>query len=190
MTRRGSEVRVLYGPPRPLRLAGPDEAGRFRRGRLAGTARRDLIAGQRTSSESASWAVPGGDERGPMADLGGMTGLGGGLTAANFIRFARVEATGKSPAYAVLAEAVAHDGAILDFLDGLPPAKRQPNLLFAAARFLLEGPVDPASLHELVAERASTVREAILSRSTQTNEPARCAVLLPALAAVPGPLAL
>jgi hypothetical protein len=58
-------------------------------------------------------------------------------TAENYRRFARLEAAGRSPAYEQLALAVAGDAAILAFLQCLPPAKRQPNLLFAAARWIL-----------------------------------------------------
>lgn len=55
-------------------------------------------------------------------------------SAENYGRFARLEAAGRAPAYERLAEAVAGDEEILDFLARLPAAKRQPNLLFAAAR--------------------------------------------------------
>lgn len=110
--------------------------------------------------------------------------------AEQYRRFARVEAAGRSAAYEALAEAVARDRAILAFLAGLPPAKRQPNLLFAAARLLLGCPAEPASLRGLVGTRGAELRGVMLSRRTQTNEAARCAVLLPALALLPGPLAL
>jgi hypothetical protein len=59
------------------------------------------------------------------------------LTADAYRRFAREEAAGRSPRYEQLALAVAEDAAILAFLEGLPRAKRQPNLLFAAARWQL-----------------------------------------------------
>jgi hypothetical protein len=121
---------------------------------------------------------------------GGMTGIDAVETAENYRRFAQIEAAGRSPAYETLALAVAEDKAILAFLDALPPLKRQPNLLFAAARFLLGEPPDPESLRELVAVRPHVLREVVSSRRTQTNEAARCAVLLPALASVDGPLAL
>ena len=42
----------------------------------------------------------------------------------------------------------------------------------------------------MVAGRADELRATMLTRTTQTNEPARCAVLLPLLAALPQPLAL
>ena len=109
-------------------------------------------------------------------------------TAENYRVFGR-EARGRSPAYETLAAAVAGDGLILEFLDTLPPPKRQPNLLFAAARYL-GTPSDIGALRTLVRRDAAGLSRVMLARRTQTNEPARCATLLPALAALPGPLAL
>lgn len=120
----------------------------------------------------------------------GITGLDALGTAENYLRFAQWEAAGRSSAYEALARAVAEDDAVLSFLGGLPGLKRQPNLLFAAARFLLGRPPDPRTLHELVVSKPEELREVVLARRTQTNEPARCAVLLPTLASLPGPLAL
>jgi hypothetical protein len=108
----------------------------------------------------------------------------------NYRRFAKEEARGRSPAYEALAEAVADDIAVITFLNTLPPPKRQPNLLFAAARYLLERPPDIATLRALVDDPGSGLADVMLSRRTQTNEPARCATLLPALAQLPQPLAL
>ena len=45
-------------------------------------------------------------------------------------------------------------------------------------------------LIDMIASRADELRATMLRRTTQTNEPARCAVLLPLLAALPQPLAL
>ena len=73
-------------------------------------------------------------------------------TAENYRAFA-VEARGRSPRYEELAGAVAGDAPLLDFLTGLPAAKRQPNLLFAAARHLLGEAPDLAALHALVSDR-------------------------------------
>ena len=112
-------------------------------------------------------------------------------TAQIYRGFARQEARGRSPAYEALAEGVADDRAILRFVDSLPPLKRQPNLLFAAARYLLGVPADLASLRALVGRSGGReLTEVMLTRRTQTNEPARCALLLPALAQLPQPLAL
>ena len=120
-----------------------------------------------------------------------MTGLDPAQgTAENYRRFARYEAAGRSPAYERLAYAVADDSLVLSFLDELPVLKRQPNLVFAGARYLLGAPPGPASLRSLVADRPAELATVLLARRTQTNEAARCAVLLPALAALPQPLAL
>jgi hypothetical protein len=86
--------------------------------------------------------------------------------------------------------AVAQDAGLLRFLDSLPPVKRQPNLLFGAARYLLGATPTMGGLRELAGQRATELAGVMLARRTQTNEPARCATLLPALAQVPAPLAL
>lgn len=110
-------------------------------------------------------------------------------TAENYRQWAR-EARGLSPAYESLAKAVAGDGVVLDFLSVLPPIKRQPNLLFAAARYLLGRPAAIDDLRLLAGERRAELSQIMLARRTQTNEPARCATLLPALAQLAEPLAL
>src|SRR5262249_8726210 len=119
-----------------------------------------------------------------------MGGLDAALsTAANYRAFAE-EARGRLAAYEALATLVAGDDTILRFLGTLPPAKRQPNLLFAAARYLLGTPPDIAALRALVGQDRAGLARVMLARRTQTNEPARCATLLPALAQLPPPLAL
>ena len=110
-------------------------------------------------------------------------------TAENYRAFA-TEAHGRSPRYEELSLAVAEDTRLLAFLAGLPTAKRQPNLLFAAARYLLGEPPDLAALHALVSGRGGDLAATMLARRTQTNEPARCATLLPALAMLRQPLAI
>jgi hypothetical protein len=110
-------------------------------------------------------------------------------TAENYRAFA-AEARGRSPQYAELSLAAAGDRVVLSFLTGLPVAKRQPNLLFAAARYLLGEPPDLGALRTLISGRAAELASTMLARRTQTNEPARCATLLPALAMLPPPLAL
>jgi hypothetical protein len=104
--------------------------------------------------------------------------------------FARREARGRSAAYESLAESVADDAAVVGFIASLPPGKRQPNLLFAAARYLLGVPPGIQQLRDLVSQSQAELTHVILTRRTQTNEPARCAALLPALAQLPSPLAL
>ncbi|HEY5989344.1 MAG TPA: DUF2332 domain-containing protein, partial [Streptosporangiaceae bacterium] len=80
--------------------------------------------------------------------------------------------------------------AVVGFIASLPPGKRQPNLLFAATRYLLGAPPGIQQLRDLVSQSRAELTEVILARRTQTNEPARCATLLPALVQLPEPLAL
>ena len=109
-------------------------------------------------------------------------------TAEEYRRFGRVQARGRSPGYEALAYAVADDQDVLSFIEELPEPKRQPNLLFASARYLLGAPPGPGSLHELVIDRAQELKRLMLAKRTQTNEAARSSVLLPALASLPEPL--
>ncbi|MCW2700017.1 MAG: uncharacterized protein JWQ45_1552 [Blastococcus sp.] len=100
------------------------------------------------------------------------------------------ETVEESPAYVALAAAVADDRDVLRFLAGLPVGKRHPTLFFATVRFLGGVPADGAELHDRVLTDGDRFRSTMLARATQTNEPARCAALLPALATIGGPLAL
>ena len=72
--------------------------------------------------------------------------------ARTYREFARLEARSRSAAYQALAEAVAGDAALVRFIASLPPEKRQPNLLFAAARYLLGAPPEIGSLRELASQ--------------------------------------
>jgi hypothetical protein len=100
------------------------------------------------------------------------------------------EAAEESPAYSSLAAAVADNHDVLRYLAALPADKRQPALFLAALRFLGGVPADGADLRRRVAEDAERLRATMLSRATQTNEPARCTALLPLLATIDGPVAL
>lgn len=110
--------------------------------------------------------------------------------AARYRRFAGNEARGHSPLYEAFANGVAEDPAVLTFLAALPQDKQQPNLLLAAVRHVAGTPADWPACRAVVLDRMAEVRAVMLSHGTQTNEPARCAVLLPLLARLPGPLAL
>jgi hypothetical protein len=104
--------------------------------------------------------------------------------------FASMEARGASPAYERLALGVAGDPELVGLLAELPPAKRQPNLLFAAARYA-GAPTDGYDeFRRFVLDQRDTVVETMRSRRTQTNEPGRCGALYAVLAALPQPLAL
>jgi hypothetical protein len=111
-------------------------------------------------------------------------------TVENYLGFSRYEAAGKSPLYAELTAGVADDSAMLEFLAQQPPAKRQPNLLLAAVRYLYGTQPDYKSFRTAVLDDQDAVAAVLENRRTQTNEPARCAALLPSLAKLPQPLAL
>jgi len=111
--------------------------------------------------------------------------------AREYLRFSAEEAAGRSPLYAELTQAVAGDRELLAILCELPPAKRQPNLLLAAVRHLYgDHARDWPEFRERFFARRSEVLALIRAHRTQTNEPARCACLLPVLASLPQPLAL
>lgn len=119
-----------------------------------------------------------------------MIGMAESDTAARYRRFAEVEVRPFSPSYERLCLGVAGDDVVLTRVDQLPPPKRQPNLLLAAVRFL-GGPVGSyPAFRDFVLARWDDVAATMQARRTQTNEPGRCAALLPALAALPQPLAL
>jgi hypothetical protein len=97
---------------------------------------------------------------------------------------------GVSPSYERLCLGVADDDEVIVRLDTVPPPKRQPNLLLAAVRYL-DGPIhDYPPFRGFVLSRWDEVVALLQTRRTQTNEPRRCATLLPAFAALPQPLAL
>ncbi len=104
--------------------------------------------------------------------------------------FAEREAHGVSPLYEQIAYYVAGSDALLHFFSTFPVPKQQPNLLLAAVKFLLGTASDPAEFEHWVLDHSESIRAVMLARSTQTNEPARCATLLPAFASLSGPLAL
>jgi hypothetical protein len=111
-------------------------------------------------------------------------------TAATYAEFAARETRGVSLVYERLSLAVSRDDEVLALLGTLPPAKRQPNLLFGVVR-LLGGPVeDPVAFHDYVVMNWPVIQAEMRTRATQTNEAGRCAILLPVLAALPQPLAL
>lgn len=104
--------------------------------------------------------------------------------------FGEKDAVGRSPSYARLAVSVADDPELCAWIDELAPDQRQPNLLFAAVRYL-GGPTNEwSAFRSFVADHWSTVADIMATHFTQTNEAARCAALLPVLAEVPGPIAL
>jgi hypothetical protein len=110
--------------------------------------------------------------------------------ARQFRSFTAAAAAARSPLYAELAAAVAEDDHILDFLARLPREEQQPMLLFGAIAFL-HGPSEgPDELRARIRDDGERIRETMLSRFTQTNEPARCAALITALGDIRGPVGL
>ena len=110
--------------------------------------------------------------------------------AARLLRFAEREADGSSPLYGALARGAAADPFVLAFLAALPEDRQQPNLLLTALRHVCGTPPDWPQARGALEAQAEPIRAVMLARKTQTNEPARCATLLPVLARLPQPLAL
>lgn len=78
----------------------------------------------------------------------------------------------------------------LAFLENLPPDRRQPNLFFAALRLVGGLPRTEAAFDDILTREGDAIAAVMRVRRTQTNEPGRCACLLPLLARLDGPLAL
>jgi hypothetical protein len=100
-------------------------------------------------------------------------------------------ASGDSPCFEEWALRVAGDEEVLAWLGTLPPIKRQPNLVFAAARWHgapAPGPYE--GLRRVLLEHEAEVRATVMARATQTNEAGRLATLVPVLDLLEGPLAL
>jgi hypothetical protein len=108
----------------------------------------------------------------------------------HYARFASDQARGSSEVHEKLALAVAQSSDLLEFIATFPVEKRQPNLFLASVRHVCGVAGNADELRQFVRTRQAQIREVMLSRTTQTNEPARCAVLLPLLAQLPQPLAL
>ncbi len=105
-------------------------------------------------------------------------------TGARYRRFADVEARGYSPLYDEWCMGISTDAEVLALLGALPPARRQPNLFLAAARFVGVPLGDYPTFRAFVLAHWSAIRHVLQERNTQTNEAGRCAVLLPSLASI------
>ena len=110
--------------------------------------------------------------------------------AGGYRHFSEVDCVNRSPLYGELTAGVAEDQELLDWLESLPPGKRQPNLLLASYRLICGTPSGWPEFRERLAEQRAEIEAVMMARRTQTNEPARCALQLPLLAALPQPLAL
>ncbi|MCC3294032.1 DUF2332 domain-containing protein [Arthrobacter sp. zg-Y411] len=105
-------------------------------------------------------------------------------TGQRYEQFARLEARGSSELYEQWAMEISRDTEVLELIDGLPRNKRQPNLVLSAARSRGADDGPYSAFRTFLKDHWSGIRDVILSRSTQTNEPRRCAVLLPVLAGI------
>ncbi|SFR99834.1 hypothetical protein SAMN04487846_1314 [Microbacterium sp. cf046] len=110
--------------------------------------------------------------------------------AATYDDFGRRWAHDTSPLYEEWATGIAADADMLGLLRRLPNARRQPTLIFAAARW--EGaPLAPyPEWRNWLLANGDRVIATALERTTQTNEPNRCATWLPPLSLIEGPIAL
>jgi len=107
-----------------------------------------------------------------------------------YLRFAE-DAAGESPCFEEWARAVAADPDVCSWLETLPELKRQPNLVFAAARWHgVPAPGPYQLLRAALLQDSGELRRTVLTRSTQTNEVRRLATLLPAFAALGAELSL
>jgi hypothetical protein len=123
--------------------------------------------------------------------------------AARFRHFAEAECP-EEPLYQALCRIVADDAALLDLLAGASDEQQRPNLWLAAVHeALLAGIAHPladyyasvggtrapdeslaACVRDFAAQHGERLRERMRTRTTQTNEVGRCAVLWPALHAI------
>lgn len=78
----------------------------------------------------------------------------------------------------------------MNFLSALPDDRRQPNLFLAAIRHVCGLPADITALEGYLEKHANGIEVVMRNRTTQTNEPNRCALLMPLLARLPQPLSL
>lgn len=110
--------------------------------------------------------------------------------AALYDDFGRHWAHGTSPLYEEWALGIAGDRELTTRIAGLSRRLRQPNLLFASARWA-GSPLAPfAQWREWLLAAWDRVLDIAKERSTQTNEPNRCATLLPVISRIDGPVAL
>ena len=104
----------------------------------------------------------------------------------NYSDFAAYAAE-SSPCFQEWALGVAEDREVQSWLAQLPQPKRQPNLVFAAARWHgLAAPAPYGDLRQALLGDTGRIRATIMERATQTNEVGRLATLLPAFASLPG----
>ena len=108
-----------------------------------------------------------------------------------YAEFAEFEVRGRTPVYLAWARGIADDPDTCALIESLPRIKRQPALVFASARHAGAAETeDYGRFRGFVHAHWPEIEHIILTHSTQTNEAKRCAVLLPFLSLLPGPLSL
>lgn len=107
-----------------------------------------------------------------------------------FVSFGEKEARGRCPIYERLALDIAADPELIALIATFPDNKRQPNLILASLRKLLGHVPDFAEARRVMLGRTDELTRIVFTHATQTNEPGRCATLLPLLSRLPQPLAL
>lgn len=113
-----------------------------------------------------------------------------GAVAQRYDDFGRRWAHGTSPLYEDWAIGIGADTDVAERLALLPHRLQQPNLLFAAARWA-GCPLEPFSaVRAWLLAHWDQILDIGRMRSVQTNEPGRCATLLPPLSRIDGPIAL
>ena len=112
------------------------------------------------------------------------------VLAAQYDDFGRRWAHDTSPLYEDWAVGIGTDAAVLERLRELPEPRRQPNLVFAAARWAGSPLVAYAPWREWLLRNWDAVAEVARTRTTQTNEAGRCATWMPRLSRIDGPVAL
>src|SRR5512133_2533791 len=135
-------------------------------------------------ASSRGGCMPPPDRRGRPAQPAGVP------VAERYRRFAEQAARGRSPLYEHFALGVAGDRQLVHLLERLPSAKQHPTLLFAAVLYLGGRQPHYDAFRAFVLDHIDQVVATLMARQTQTNEVGRCALLLPLLARLPGPLAL
>ncbi|MFT4211681.1 MAG: DUF2332 domain-containing protein, partial [Microbacterium sp.] len=111
-------------------------------------------------------------------------------TAARYDRFAGREAPGRSELYRAWAQRIATEPDLTAVVAGIPATHRQPPLVFAVMRLLGAPEATDEAWAIWLREHGAAVHAECARRRVQTNEPLRCAALMPALAGIPGPIAL
>ncbi|GAA2539573.1 DUF2332 domain-containing protein [Microbacterium mitrae] len=107
-----------------------------------------------------------------------------------YARFAAEEAPGRSELYEAWAHTVATDEAVAAVIAEFEPQRRQPPLVFAVMRLAGAPATSGTSWRDWVLMHRAEILQAGVGRSVQTNEPLRCAALMPALADIAAPIAL